>query len=168
MGRTAIVASRARRACAERATAQNRKPLLSQHVAKRGERQPDQRIRGRITAGSLITAEGIIHIHEKRAAMIKAAHAFMEGYDALIMPTCPDAPLKISDVDNDENYGGLNMRCLRNTLIGNFLHTCSISIPTGDPDGPPVGLMLMMPAGSDERLFSIAAAIERTVGLNPS
>lgn len=97
--------------------------------------------------------------------MIKATHAFMEGYDALIMPTCPDAPLKISDVDDDENYGTLNMRCLRNTLIGNFLHTCSISIPTGDPDGPPVGLMLMMPAGSDARLFSIAAAIERSAGL---
>ncbi len=92
----------------------------------------------------------------------------MSAFDALVMPTVPNAPLKISDVDNDENYGPLNLRCLRNTFVGNFLHTCAISIPIGEPDGAPVGLMLMLPAGHDTRLFSIAAAVEAAVGLKPA
>ena len=87
------------------------------------------------------------------------------GVDAWVMPTCPTAPFKISEVDDDENYGPLNLKCLRNTFVGNFLHTCAISIPVGAPDGAPVGLMVMMPAGNDARLFSVAAAIEAKVGL---
>ena len=38
----------------------------------------------------------------------------------------------------------------------------------GEPDGAPVGLMLMMPAGNDARLFSVAAAVEAAVGLKPA
>ena len=88
----------------------------------------------------------------------------MNRFDALIMPTCPCAPPLISDVDDEEKYGPLNLRCLRNTFVGNFLHTCAISLPVGEPDGAPVGLMIMMPAGNDARLFSIAAAIEAVAG----
>ena len=126
----------------------------------------DQRVRTRIGSGSAITAQELIEIHARRAGMISEAHAMMTGFDALVMATCPNAPLKISDVDDDENYGPLNLRCLRNTFVGNFLHTCAISLPIGVPDGPPIGLMLMMPAGNDARLFSIAAAVEATVGIN--
>ena len=134
-------------------------------LAERGDGY-DQRVRTRINSGQLITAQELIDIHHRRDAMIGQAHAMMSGYDALVMPTVPNAPLKISDVDDDDNYGPLNLRCLRNTFVGNFLHTCAISIPIGTVDGAPVGLMLMMPAGNDARLFSLAAAVEDVVGLN--
>ncbi len=136
-------------------------------LAERGD-EYDQRVRMRITSGQLITAQEIIDIRHRRDAMIAEAHRMMSGFDAWVMPTVPNAPYKISDVDNDENYGPFNLRCLRNTFVGNFLHTCAISIPVGEPDGAPVGLMLMMPAGNDARLFSIAAAVEAAVGLKPA
>lgn len=125
----------------------------------------DQRVRTRVGSGSIITAQELIEIHHRRAEMISQAHTMMARHDAWIMPTCPTAPFKISEVDDDDNYGPLNLKCLRNTFVGNFLHTCAISLPIGEPDGAPVGLMLMMPAGNDARLFSIAAAIEAKVGL---
>ncbi|MCP5072517.1 MAG: amidase [Rhodobacteraceae bacterium] len=125
----------------------------------------DQRVRTRVGSGSVITAQEIIEVHQRRGEMIEQAHAAMAGVDAWVMPTCPNAPFKIADVDDDENYGPLNLKCLRNTFVGNFLHTCAISLPIGQPDGAPVGLMLMMPAGNDARLFSIAAAVEAQVGI---
>ncbi|MEM7427165.1 MAG: amidase [Pseudomonadota bacterium] len=136
-------------------------------LAERGDGY-DQRVRTRINSGHLITAQELIEIHTRRNTMVGAAHRMMSGFDALVMPTVPNAPLKISDVDDDERYGPLNLRCLRNTFVGNFLHTCAISIPIGEPDGAPVGLMLMLPAGNDAKLFSVAAAVESVVGLNPA
>ena len=133
-------------------------------LAERGDGY-DQRVRIRINSGQLITAQELIDIHHRRDAMIGEAHRMMADFDALIMPTVPNVPLKISDVDDDERYGPLNLRCLRNTFVGNFLHTCAISIPIGDRAGAPIGLMVMMPAGNDVRLFSIAAAIEGAVGM---
>ncbi len=133
-------------------------------LASRGD-EYDQRVRERINTGSQITARELIDIQNRRQAMIAQAHAMMADFDAIVMATCPSVPMKIFDVDNDENYARLNLQCLRNTFVGNFLHTCAISIPIGDSDGPPVGLMLMMPAGNDAALFSIAAAVEKVVGL---
>ena len=124
----------------------------------------DQRVRTRIGSGSIISAQEIIEIHQRRAEMIEQGHAAMAEVDAWVVATCPNAPYKISEVDDDENYGPLNLRCLRNTFVGNFLNTCAISLPIGAPDGAPVGLMLMMPSGNDARLFSIAAAVEAEVG----
>lgn len=125
----------------------------------------DQRVRTRVGSGSIITAQELIAIHLRRAKMIAEGHAAMAAFDAWVMPTVPNAPYPIAEVDDEESYGPLNLRCLRNTFVGNFLHTCAISLPIGTPDGPPVGLMLMMPAGNDERLFSIAAAVEAKVGI---
>ncbi len=124
----------------------------------------DQRVRTRVGSGSIITAQELIAIHQRRAKMMAEGHAAMAAFDAWVMPTVPNVPYPIAEVDIEENYGPLNLRCLRNTFVGNFLHTCAISLPIGAPDGPPVGLMLMMPAGNDERLFSIAASVEAQVG----
>lgn len=125
----------------------------------------DQRVRTRVNSGSIITAQEIIEIHHRRAEMIAHAHQTMAAVDAWVMPTCPTAPFKISDVDDEDNYGPLNLKCLRNTFVGNFLHTCAISVPIGEPDGAPVGLMVMMPAGNDARLFAVAAAVEAVVAV---
>ena len=69
----------------------------------------------------------------------------------------------ITDLDRDEEYLRLNFLSLRNTFLGNFLHTCAISLPITPKDEAPVGLMLMAPAGSDQALFDVAASVEATL-----
>jgi aspartyl-tRNA(Asn)/glutamyl-tRNA(Gln) amidotransferase subunit A len=50
---------------------------------------------------------------------------------------------------------------LRNTVISNFFDLCAISLPIPREGGLPTGLMLIARNGQDNRLFRIAAAVER-------
>ena len=49
---------------------------------------------------------------------------------------------------------------LRNTFIGNFLDTCSISVPAHQPGEGPVGLMLLGRPGGDRALLEAGRAVE--------
>jgi aspartyl-tRNA(Asn)/glutamyl-tRNA(Gln) amidotransferase subunit A len=53
---------------------------------------------------------------------------------------------------------------LRNTLLGNFLDWCGVSIPcgTGDADMP-VGLLLSALGKRDEALLSAALSVEEVI-----
>jgi aspartyl-tRNA(Asn)/glutamyl-tRNA(Gln) amidotransferase subunit A len=50
---------------------------------------------------------------------------------------------------------------LRNTVIVNFFDLCAISVPIPRGSGLPAGFMLVARNGQDQRLFRIAAAVER-------
>ena len=92
--------------------------------------------------------------------MINRADELMDGLDGFIMPTCPQIPAAISDLDDDADYGRINLMALRNTFVGNFLNRCAISIPAHEIGDAPVGLMLMAPLMADQALFSAAKVIE--------
>jgi len=128
-------------------------------LASDGEKY-DQRVATRIKSGSLQGADELIDILTFRADIIASSRAALAGFDAFIMPTVPIVPPAIADLARDEDYARINLQCLRNTFIGNFLDTCAISLPIGDPDGPPVGLMLMARGGDDHAMFAAAAAVE--------
>ncbi|MCY3981362.1 MAG: amidase family protein, partial [Alphaproteobacteria bacterium] len=58
-----------------------------------------------------------------------------------------------------------NMAALRNTMPGNMLDLCGLSIPAGlDGNGMPVGLQLLVGRGKDEWLISIGLAVEAVIG----
>jgi aspartyl-tRNA(Asn)/glutamyl-tRNA(Gln) amidotransferase subunit A len=120
----------------------------------------DQRVATRIGSGALQSADELIDILNFRKDLVAASRAAMFGFDAFIMATVPIVPPAIAELDRDEDYARINLQCLRNTFIGNFLDTCAISMPIGDPDGPPVGLMLMAPGGADHAMFAAAAVVE--------
>jgi len=50
---------------------------------------------------------------------------------------------------------------LRNTSMWNFFDCCAISLPLPRAGGLPVGLMLIVRNGRDQRLLRVAAAVER-------
>jgi aspartyl-tRNA(Asn)/glutamyl-tRNA(Gln) amidotransferase subunit A len=52
---------------------------------------------------------------------------------------------------------------LRNTTMWNFFDCCAISLPLPREGGLPTGLMLVARNGHDQRLFGIAAAVERAL-----
>jgi aspartyl-tRNA(Asn)/glutamyl-tRNA(Gln) amidotransferase subunit A len=86
-----------------------------------------------------------------------------EGFDALILPTTPNIAPPLSAFARDDDYIRLNLRSLRNTIIGNFLGVCAISLPMSQSGEPPTGLMLMARGGSDRRLFRVARGIEEAL-----
>ncbi len=125
--------------------------------------QYDRRVRKRILAGAHISGSDIAALNLKRQEMILQADQLMGELDAFIMPTCPHVPAAIHDLDEDDDYGRINLLALRNTFVGNFLNRCAISVPANETGEAPVGLMLMAPLGADQHLFSVAKAVEEIV-----
>ena len=68
----------------------------------------------------------------------------MRDVDALLCPATMVPALPIAEVDEGvEAYAEANMKCLRNTAIGNILNLCGLSVPCGfTKKGLPVGLMI--------------------------
>ena len=81
--------------------------------------------------------------------------------DALIYPTVACIPPKMSDTEDFNRIGAINLRCLRNTATVNYYDGCAISIPCHEEGMPPVGLMICCPHGQDEKLYNLAATLER-------
>lgn len=120
----------------------------------------DPLIRKRVEGGRGITAADYLDAQATRARLIAAMDLQTRDFDALIMPTCPLSPPRIDALDDEAEYGRVNMLLLRNTALGNYLDRCAISIPCHRPGEPPVGLMLMGETMADARLFRLAAAVE--------
>ena len=74
--------------------------------------------------------------------------------------TCPLVPPAIASVEEEAEYGRINLLLLRNTTVGNFLDRCSISLPCHRRGEAPVGFMLMGEHMGDARLFAVAQAVE--------
>ena len=90
--------------------------------------------------------------------------------EAVIFPTSPVTARPIGDDETIELNGErvpTFATYIRNTDPGSNAGIPGISLPTGlTPAGLPVGMELDGPAGSDERLLAVAAAIEDRVGFD--
>ncbi len=128
-------------------------------IEREGHRY-DPRILGRIKGGAKMIAADYILLMQERARIIAAFAARTAGFDAVVMPTCPLIPPAIAAVEDEAEYGRINMLLLRNTTVGNFLDRCGISIPCHRPGEAPVGFMLMGEHMGDAKLFSVAKAVE--------
>ena len=90
--------------------------------------------------------------------------------EAVIFPTSPVSARPIGD-DETIELGGERVPTfptfIRNTDPGSNAGIPGLSLPTGlTPTGLPVGMELDGPAGSDERLLAVAAAVEEAVGFD--
>lgn len=92
-------------------------------------------------------------------------HALIQEFEAeladkcLLMPTTPIVPPHFSDVEDDADFGRLNLLALRNPSLANVMDGCSISLPWMH-GAIPVGIMLTGTAGRDLSLLDLAAALE--------
>jgi aspartyl-tRNA(Asn)/glutamyl-tRNA(Gln) amidotransferase subunit A len=87
--------------------------------------------------------------------------ARFDGLDVLVLPTVPIVAPKIADVAAADEFGRKNAMLLRNTSMINFFDLCAISLPLPRDSGLSTGLMLVGRNGSDAKLFSIAAVVEK-------
>jgi aspartyl-tRNA(Asn)/glutamyl-tRNA(Gln) amidotransferase subunit A len=120
----------------------------------------DPRILVRILRGGRMGAADYIALLQDRARIIAGFAARTAGFDAVVSPTCPLVPPAISAVEDEAEYGRINLLLLRNTSVGNFLDRCAISLPCHRPGDAPVGFQLMGEHGGDARLFAVAQAVE--------
>jgi aspartyl-tRNA(Asn)/glutamyl-tRNA(Gln) amidotransferase subunit A len=121
----------------------------------------DTLIRARIERGGTIPAYDYVDMTTGRRRLIQAMHARLEGLDALVLPTVPIVAPKTAEVAVADEFGRKNAMLLRNTSMINFFDLCAISLPLPRNGGLSTGLMLVGRNGSDAKLFSIAAAVEK-------
>lgn len=132
------------------------------HLEKRAELY-DPWVRARFDAGKSQTAADYIRLGEDRArvrAVVAQKHAL---FDAFILPTVQIVPPAMTDLAETEQSNRINLLCLRNTAVGNFLDLPAISIPCHGEGSLPVGIMLMGRGGNDRRLLSMARGLEQVI-----
>jgi len=140
------------------------KDLLTEHAEAY-----DPHVRFRIEAGESTTDAEYAEVADDRARLISAAARRLDGFDAFVLPTVAIAPptfesFASGDAEAEvEYYRETNRLCLRNTSVGNFLDTCSVSIPLAPIGEEPVGLMLMGRPLGDAQLLAVARTLEATV-----
>jgi len=89
-------------------------------------------------------------------------NARIAGYDAVILPTAPNLPPKVSRLLEDEGYYvPENLMTVRNTRIGNLMGSAGLTLPTGVPS---TGIMFLGLPFAEERLLRIGSAAERAIG----
>jgi aspartyl-tRNA(Asn)/glutamyl-tRNA(Gln) amidotransferase subunit A len=120
----------------------------------------DPRIRVRIARGEHMSAADYLDLLNARRRLIADFDRATAPYDCVVMPSVPIIAPRITDLDDERSYNSINMLILRNTALANFFDRCSISVPCHRQGDAPAGLMLTGETMGDQRLFSIAAAIE--------
>ena len=121
----------------------------------------DPFVRSRIEGGRTLSAADYMAMLRDRTALVRAMNAHLSDLDTLVLPTTPIVAPTIAEVSTSEGFTAKNGLALRNPAIVNFFDLCAISLPLPRAGGLPVGLMLVGRNGHDQRLFRIAAAVER-------
>ena len=99
-----------------------------------------------------------------RSRLIAAFRATL-GQSLLVMPTVPHVAPEIAPLEADtELFHAVNLKTLRNTMLGNFLGLCGLALPSGlDRRGLPTSALISAAGGDDERLLSFGLSIERAL-----
>jgi aspartyl-tRNA(Asn)/glutamyl-tRNA(Gln) amidotransferase subunit A len=121
----------------------------------------DPNVRVRLERARNIGAADYIDMVRQRARLIRAMDLRLSDLDVLAMPTTPIVAPTLLEVTPPDEFARKNAMLLRNTVIANFFDLCAISLPIPREGGLPTGLMLIARNGRDQRLFRIAAAVER-------
>lgn len=121
----------------------------------------DHRVVMRTRLGARTTAPHYMALLEARSRMIVDVDRFV-GDRLIAFPTVAHvAPLIAPLEQDDELFFATNNKTLRNTMFGNFLDWCGVSVPCGTGEaGMPIGLLLSATARRDETLLGAALAAE--------
>jgi aspartyl-tRNA(Asn)/glutamyl-tRNA(Gln) amidotransferase subunit A len=124
----------------------------------------DQRVVMRTRLGANTTLPDYLAMIEARSRLIGEVERLV-GDRLVAFPSVAHVAPPIGPLEQDDDlFVATNYKTLRNTLIGNFLDWCGVSIPCGTGDaGMPVGFLLSAPANRDESLLAAALAAEEAI-----
>jgi aspartyl-tRNA(Asn)/glutamyl-tRNA(Gln) amidotransferase subunit A len=126
----------------------------------------DRRVVKRIRMAETMTAVDLVAVLQARARLIAETTAAI-GDAVVAFPTTPHVAMPIAPLEADDDlFVQVNLKTLRNTMLGNFLDWCGVAIPSGvDAQGMPTSLLLSAPHGRDTALLSAALSLETLVRL---
>ena len=125
----------------------------------------DRRVAKRIALAHAMPMVDYIALLQARSRLIRQTGRFLAGRCVVAMPTVAHTAPSIDALEaDDELFARINMKTLRNTMLGNFLGWCGVSFPTGmDEAGLPTALLLSGAPQTDERLLSLSLAAQSIV-----
>ncbi|THV12635.1 amidase [Rhizobium rhizophilum] len=126
----------------------------------------DPRVVKRTLLGEKITLANYMETLAERERMIASFEARLEPGAFILSPTLPLVAPALQPLLNDEGlFFQTNAKTLRNTLIGNFLDWCGVSIPCSTRAGAmPAGLMISGPRGSDGNVLAVSHSVQVFLG----
>ncbi|MDP6882506.1 MAG: amidase family protein, partial [Rhodospirillales bacterium] len=128
----------------------------------------DPVVAGRAALGLETTAETYIRLLWRHRELCRIMDQRMEGFDGWITPTRSTVPLPVTDYDTSEAGIKQASKTGLNTRPGNLFGFCGTSTPINALGSTlPVGFQVMCPALKEDRVLSIALALEDIVGTPP-
>jgi aspartyl-tRNA(Asn)/glutamyl-tRNA(Gln) amidotransferase subunit A len=139
-------------------------PTAEQVMAATRERGFGDEVKRRIILGTYALSSGYYDAYYGSAQKVRTliqrdfAAAFGEA-DVLVSPTAPTTAFPLGDKLDDPLAMYLNDVA---TIPANLAGIPGMSLPSGlaDEDGLPTGLQILAPAGADDRLYRVGAALE--------
>jgi aspartyl-tRNA(Asn)/glutamyl-tRNA(Gln) amidotransferase subunit A len=122
----------------------------------------DETVSFRLAEGREVSAVDYLRARRESAALAAEVEHSLRDVDVFISATTPSAARPLAEVDaTDETYKHWNTRYSRNTVIGNLLGLCGVSVPCGfTPKGMPIGLMIHAKARDEGLALRAALAFE--------
>ncbi|MGW1725106.1 allophanate hydrolase [Streptomyces sp. NPDC002306] len=117
----------------------------------------DPTVAGIITRARDVPAHRLYADQARLAALRTRALAELGDADALLLPTAPGHPT-LAEVAADPL--GANARLGRFTNSTNLFDLAAVAVPAAEVNGLPFGVMMVGPAGTDERLARIAGLLQ--------
>lgn len=145
--------------------AENYTDLTDMYEKTRSEGFGDE-VKRRIMLGSFVLSSGYYDAYYKKAKLFqkKVRAEFAEAFsqcDVIITPTAPTAAFKIGENVNDPLKMYASDIC---TITVNIAGLPALSLPIGNDHEMPVGMQLIGPHFSEERLLGIAKEFETMRG----
>lgn len=123
----------------------------------------DARVVARIMKGKAMSAHDVIVILRARARLVRTL-ADRLGGALLAGPTVAHVAPEIAPLEADPDlFNTMNLKTLRNTMVGNFLNLPGVAIPMASPSPLPVSFLVSALPDGDDALLGAALAIEETV-----
>jgi aspartyl-tRNA(Asn)/glutamyl-tRNA(Gln) amidotransferase subunit A len=124
----------------------------------------DRHVVSRILAGKHMSASDLLSIQWERLRLIQKMQAQL--CDRLLaMPTTPLTAPPIAPLESDDDtFYKVNLRTLRNNVLGNILDLCGLALPNGyDAAGMPTSILLSGCHGVETALLGYGLEIERVI-----
>ncbi|MGI9478151.1 MAG: amidase, partial [Hyphomicrobiaceae bacterium] len=130
------------------------------HLADDPNAPLNEATRKRMMIGKSITGKDRILAQRKREIAICDFLAWLDRYDALLLPSVPHTAIRLSDVDEDNHSNSLYTR------PANYLTLSSLSVPMGlSPAGLPTSLQIVTRHLDDPLALRIGQAFEAARGV---
>jgi aspartyl-tRNA(Asn)/glutamyl-tRNA(Gln) amidotransferase subunit A len=115
----------------------------------------DPAVLERFRNGAAVSDASYRDVLQRQVEDRQAAATLFANVDAMVVPTTPITAAALAEIDES-----------RTPLAGytrwvNYLGLCAVAVPAGlSPEGLPLSLQFVLPAGSEQRALEIAAAWE--------